>query len=53
MAHSAQIRVQSLAGEWLRLRKGERMLALGEGVVCDTCEARGLCLRDHWTRQAP
>ena len=53
VAHTALIMVQSLAGEWLRLRQGEPLLALGEGAVCDSCEARGLCRRDHWARQAP
>jgi ATP-dependent helicase/nuclease subunit B len=24
------------------------MPALGEGSVCETCEMRGLCRRDHW-----
>ena len=51
VAYTARIMVQSLAGEWLRLRQGEPMLALGEGAVCETCEARGLCRRDHWGRQ--
>ena len=51
VAHTAEIMLQSLAGEWQRLRQGEPMLALGEGAVCDTCEARGLCRRDHWARQ--
>jgi ATP-dependent helicase/nuclease subunit B len=25
------------------------MPALGEGSVCDFCEVRGLCRKDHWT----
>ena len=28
------------------------MAALGEGKVCDTCEMRGLCRKDHWQLQA-
>ncbi len=51
VAQSARIMVQSLAGEWLRLHQGEPLLALGEGAVCENCEARGLCRRDHWARQ--
>ena len=23
--------------------------ALGEGVACEFCKARGLCRKDHWT----
>jgi ATP-dependent helicase/nuclease subunit B len=37
-----------LADEWQRLRDGAALLALGQDPVCDTCEARGLCRRDHW-----
>jgi len=40
--------VAALGDEWQRLRDGEAMPALGEGAVCDTCEARGLCRRDQW-----
>jgi ATP-dependent helicase/nuclease subunit B len=42
----------ALGGEWQRLREGEPMPALGEGTVCDTCEARGLCRRDQWAPEA-
>jgi ATP-dependent helicase/nuclease subunit B len=45
---SAAVLVESLAGEWARLQAGAPLPALGEGTVCDTCEARGLCRRDHW-----
>jgi ATP-dependent helicase/nuclease subunit B len=40
--------LRGLARDWQRLRDGQPLLALGEGAVCDTCEARGLCRRDHW-----
>jgi len=40
--------LRGLARDWHRLRDGHPMLALGEGLVCETCEARGLCRRDHW-----
>ncbi|MDE2565691.1 MAG: PD-(D/E)XK nuclease family protein, partial [Burkholderiales bacterium] len=46
--HSAAALLPALAGEWARLRQGTPMPALGEGAVCETCEARGLCRRDHW-----
>ncbi len=45
--------VESLSGEWQRLRAGEAMQALGEGAPCETCEARGLCRRDHWGHAIP
>lgn len=48
---SALALLQGLGGEWQRLRQGAAMPALGEGPVCDTCEARGLCRRDHWELQ--
>jgi ATP-dependent helicase/nuclease subunit B len=41
----------ALAGEWQRLKDGAALPALGEGSVCETCEARGLCRRDHWSAQ--
>ncbi len=53
VAHSAAVMLEALAGEWRRLRQGEPLPALGEGAVCETCEARGLCRRDHWQRAAP
>ena len=48
---SAHLLLEGLGDEWQRLREGAAMPALGEGPVCDTCEVRGLCRRDHW--QAP
>ena len=45
---SAAVLLHGLGGEWQRLRQGAAMPALGEGPVCETCEARGLCRRDHW-----
>ena len=45
---SAAVLLDGLAGEWRRLQQGAALPALGEGRVCETCEARGLCRRDHW-----
>ncbi len=45
---SAAALLGGLGGEWQRLREGAALPALGEGTVCDTCEARGLCRRDDW-----
>ena len=49
---SAAVLIENLADEWQRLRQGAALPALGEGRVCDTCEARGLCRKDHWTGAA-
>jgi ATP-dependent helicase/nuclease subunit B len=45
---SAQALLDGLADEWQRLRAGAAMPALGEGPVCEFCDARGLCRRDRW-----
>lgn len=44
--------LEGLAADLAALRAGEALPALGEGVVCDRCEARGLCRRDHWIEPA-
>jgi ATP-dependent helicase/nuclease subunit B len=46
--HSARVLMAQLPSEVARLRQGAPMPALGEGKVCELCEARGLCRRDHW-----
>jgi ATP-dependent helicase/nuclease subunit B len=50
---SAERLLEGLAGEFQRLRDGAALPALGEGRVCDFCEARGLCRRDHWLDENP
>jgi ATP-dependent helicase/nuclease subunit B len=45
---SVQALLAGVADEWRRLQAGAAMPALGEGDVCQTCEARGLCRKDHW-----
>lgn len=45
---TAEAFVLHLGAELQRLRDGAPMPALGEGRPCETCEARGLCRRDHW-----
>jgi ATP-dependent helicase/nuclease subunit B len=37
-----------VAADFVRLRGGAPLPALGEGRACELCEARGLCRRDHW-----
>jgi len=40
--------LRGMADEMARIAAGEAMPALGEGVVCEYCAARGLCRRDFW-----
>jgi ATP-dependent helicase/nuclease subunit B len=49
IATTAQVLLAGLSNEWARISEGAPMLALGEGMACDFCEARGLCRRDHWS----
>ncbi len=46
---SARVLVRAVGEELARVRAGAAMPALGEGRVCEFCEARGLCRRDHWS----
>ena len=46
---SAEMLIQGIAHDLTRLRQGAPLQALGEGTVCGTCEARGLCRRDQWS----
>ena len=48
VGRTAQTLLENLRGEWQRLQLGAALPALGQGRVCDHCEARGLCRRDHW-----
>jgi ATP-dependent helicase/nuclease subunit B len=49
VAESAQALVAGVADDLRRLRAGAALPPLGQGSVCEHCEARGLCRRDHWT----
>ena len=49
VAGSARVLLHNLADELRQLRAGAPLPALGEGMVCEHCEARGLCRRDHWS----
>lgn len=40
---------EGLPHEMDRVAAGAAMPALGEGVACDFCAARGLCRKDFWT----
>ncbi|HEU5296056.1 MAG TPA: PD-(D/E)XK nuclease family protein, partial [Burkholderiaceae bacterium] len=46
---SARVLAREVAAERARIDAGAALPALGEGAVCETCEARGLCRRDHWS----
>jgi ATP-dependent helicase/nuclease subunit B len=41
-----------LSDDLAALRAGAPWPALGQAVVCERCEARGLCRRDHWAEPA-
>ena len=45
---SAEQLLSGVAEDLKRIRAGTPLPALGEGAVCETCEARGLCRRDQW-----
>ena len=39
---------EGITSDVQRLRQGHVLQALGDGPVCEHCEARGLCRRDFW-----
>jgi ATP-dependent helicase/nuclease subunit B len=45
---SAQALHDGVIHDFQRIWQGQGMPPLGEGAVCDYCEARGLCRKDHW-----
>ncbi|MDP3760034.1 MAG: PD-(D/E)XK nuclease family protein [Ramlibacter sp.] len=44
-----QLLAEGILDDLGRVAGGARMPALGEGVACEFCAARGLCRRDWWT----
>lgn len=46
---TAQALREGLQADLLALRDGTPLQALGEGRLCDFCEARGLCRKDDWS----
>ncbi|WP_347880291.1 PD-(D/E)XK nuclease family protein [Ottowia testudinis] len=42
---------EGMAHDVARIAAGEPLLALGEGSVCDWCDARGLCRKDFWNAE--
>lgn len=51
VSESATAFVADLGRELARIQAGEPLPPLGEGDLCDYCEARGLCRRDHWNER--
>lgn len=49
VGRTARQLVTSLGDELARVQAGAPLPALGEGRVCEFCEARGLCRRDDWS----
>ena len=49
VALAAERLVQGIAGDLDRIAAGAALPALGEGPVCEHCEARGLCRKDFWS----
>lgn len=45
--------VAGLIDDFARIAQGAALPALGEGMVCEHCAARGLCRKDFWTDPAP
>ncbi|XAH21753.1 PD-(D/E)XK nuclease family protein [Xylophilus sp. GW821-FHT01B05] len=41
--------VEGILEDLSRIAEGAGMPALGEGVVCEYCSARGLCRKDFWS----
>ncbi len=52
VARSAAVFVRGVGAELHRIQAGDPLPALGDGPVCEHCEARGLCRRDHWPHEA-
>lgn len=49
VGRSAQALLTGLATDLAAIRAGTPLRALGRGELCERCEVRGLCRRDHWT----
>lgn len=49
VSETAQQLLDGLVSDLQRIAGGAALPALGEGVACEYCVARGLCRRDHWT----
>ncbi len=43
-----ELLAQGILDDLARIAGGASMAALGEGMACEYCAARGLCRRDFW-----
>lgn len=43
--------IEGLLNDLQRIAQGAPLPAMGEGRVCETCSARGLCRKDFWTEE--
>jgi len=48
VAESAAQLADAMRHDFERIWLGHGLPALGEGSVCEFCDARGLCRKDHW-----
>ncbi|MBV7431187.1 MULTISPECIES: PD-(D/E)XK nuclease family protein [unclassified Acidovorax] len=48
VVHLRDLLVEGIQHDFERIAAGDPMPALGEGMVCDYCVARGLCRKDFW-----
>lgn len=48
VVHLRDLLVEGIQHDFERIAAGDPMPALGEGMVCDYCAARGLCRKDFW-----
>lgn len=49
---SADKLLSGLDRDLQRIRSGASLPPMGEGAVCDYCEVRGLCRKNHWSATA-
>lgn len=48
-ANAAESLVRGIVKDWRAMEGGAPLSAMGEGAVCEYCEMRRLCRRDHWS----
>ena len=48
VVHLRDLLMEGIQHDFKRIAAGEPMPALGEGMVCEYCAARGLCRKDFW-----
>ncbi len=48
VVHLRDLLVEGILHDFERIAAGDPMPALGEGMVCEYCSARGLCRKDFW-----